>query len=450
MTEHVALSMIVRDAQAFLPACLASVRGAVEEMVIADTGSQDATIAIARDAGAQVISIPWTNDFAAARNAALAPIRAPWVLSLDADEQLDPHAIEAIPTLLSRTPCAGYQVTIRNYVHSLADRLWDQPAKRNDSGLPAAQNFPAYVEHQNVRLFRRSPKISFIGRVHESVGPAIERAGETIGNANFVIHHFGLALDQEAQARKNIFYRDLGYQKIQDSPFNAQAHFELGILELDNFHDFPAAQSLFARARTLDPRFGLACFFEALSFAKLEQYTHALPCLDEAERRGYKSALVAETRGDALYNLGDFSAARSAYSAARRRDPLSAALQSKLGLATMRAGDRPRGLRELRAAVSAAGAAPEIHDRLILALVWAGQLRDAAAAADGKLAAIALPQASDFMRAASLWAKSNHWQTAARIVHHGLQQYPNHSGLLHAAQEIAANSAIPTLVTAPK
>jgi glycosyltransferase involved in cell wall biosynthesis len=143
MKPTLALSMIVRDAAALLPACLSSIRGLVDEMLIADTGSTDDTMAIAREFGAQVFSIPWANDFAAARNLSLGRTKSDWILSLDADEHLDSEAARQIPPLLRKQNIAGYQVTIHNYVLSLNDRLWDRAAKPNDSRLPAAQQYPA-------------------------------------------------------------------------------------------------------------------------------------------------------------------------------------------------------------------------------------------------------------------------------------------------------------------
>ena len=68
----IALSMIVRITQPHSGACLESVRGVVDEIVIADTGSTDATLGIAREFGARVIEIPWKNDFSGARNHSLA------------------------------------------------------------------------------------------------------------------------------------------------------------------------------------------------------------------------------------------------------------------------------------------------------------------------------------------------------------------------------------------
>ncbi len=97
MPPRLSLSMIVRNEAERLEACLASVAGFVDEMVLLDTGSSDATVAIAERCGAVVHHLPWPGDFAPARNAALQHVSGDWVLVLDADEQL---LGEARPTLL--------------------------------------------------------------------------------------------------------------------------------------------------------------------------------------------------------------------------------------------------------------------------------------------------------------------------------------------------------------
>lgn len=95
------LSMIVRDEAERLPGCLGSVAGFVDEMVVVDTGSQDASVAVARQLGATVHTIPWPGDFAPARNQALALVRGDWVLVLDADEQLRTEAREPLRQLMA-------------------------------------------------------------------------------------------------------------------------------------------------------------------------------------------------------------------------------------------------------------------------------------------------------------------------------------------------------------
>lgn len=79
--------LIVRDEAKRLPACLASLHGLVDEIVIVDTGSEDDTMAIARAAGARVTSLPFTG-FGPLKQAALEMASGRWVLSIDADERV--------------------------------------------------------------------------------------------------------------------------------------------------------------------------------------------------------------------------------------------------------------------------------------------------------------------------------------------------------------------------
>lgn len=89
--------LIVRDEAARLPACLASLRGAVDEIVVLDTGSRDGTCdLLARLAAdpAQDPPLRWFerpfDDFSGSRQAALDRVTTPYWLWLDADERLSP------------------------------------------------------------------------------------------------------------------------------------------------------------------------------------------------------------------------------------------------------------------------------------------------------------------------------------------------------------------------
>ncbi len=81
---RVSLTMIVRDEAHHLPACLDSVKGLFDEIVIVDTGSKDDTPDIARSFGARVFDFVWVGDFGAARNAALARAKGDYAFWLDA------------------------------------------------------------------------------------------------------------------------------------------------------------------------------------------------------------------------------------------------------------------------------------------------------------------------------------------------------------------------------
>jgi hypothetical protein len=89
-TPSISASLIVRDEQRQLPFCLASLGELVDEIVVCDTGSTDATVAVAAlgwgSARTEIRTEPWTDHFGQARNAALAVCTGDWVLSIDADE----------------------------------------------------------------------------------------------------------------------------------------------------------------------------------------------------------------------------------------------------------------------------------------------------------------------------------------------------------------------------
>jgi len=427
--------MIVRDAEQDLPGCLGSVRGVVDEIVIADTGSVDSTRALAVAQGARVLQIDWDDDFAKARNQALAAVQADWVLMLDADEELDSQAKSSVPRLVAAEEAAGYLVTIRNYVGGLQERIWDRPAKPNDSTLPRARAYPAYVEHENVRLFRRQPEVYFVGRVHETVGHRIIETGGKLAQADFAIHHFGLAASPETRARKNTMYRKLGRRKIGERPQDAQAHLELGLVEFDNFHNYEEALRCFHRSCELNPKLGVNWLFAALAALRLEQPEPALTYIRAAQTHGYVNPLVLETEGDAQYNLGNFGDAGRLYRKANKSGPGSPQLDSKLAMAELRYGDADAALRRLRRALREDPHAPELHDRLITALAFVGRLYEAAQAAEHKLAEVG-PDESSFLRAAAIWAKLREWPKAEHNVAFGLRQFPHSERLRHALAEV--------------
>ena len=64
----ISLCMIVKNESEVLARCLDSVRGAVDEIIIVDTGSDDNTREIARRYTDHVYDFEWIDDFSAARN----------------------------------------------------------------------------------------------------------------------------------------------------------------------------------------------------------------------------------------------------------------------------------------------------------------------------------------------------------------------------------------------
>ncbi len=60
--------MIVKNEEALLPECLASINEVVYEMIIVDTGSTDKTLEVAEKYTKRIYHHPWENNFAKHRN----------------------------------------------------------------------------------------------------------------------------------------------------------------------------------------------------------------------------------------------------------------------------------------------------------------------------------------------------------------------------------------------
>jgi glycosyltransferase involved in cell wall biosynthesis len=92
---------------------LASVAWA-DEIVVVDAGSEDKTVAIAREFTDHVMVHPW-RGFAAQKNFGIERASGDWILSLDADEQVEPALREEITAVLAATEtCIGYRIARRN------------------------------------------------------------------------------------------------------------------------------------------------------------------------------------------------------------------------------------------------------------------------------------------------------------------------------------------------
>lgn len=93
--------VITRDEEDRIARCVESMVGLCRDVLVLDSGSTDATVAVARAAGARVEHQDWLG-FSAQKNAAIARAQTPWVLLLDADEWLAPGGVVAIRALFEQ------------------------------------------------------------------------------------------------------------------------------------------------------------------------------------------------------------------------------------------------------------------------------------------------------------------------------------------------------------
>lgn len=191
--ERLALIMIVRDEAGRLAACLESVRHAVDEIVIVDTGSTDDTLSIARQYTQKIYTYQWQNDFSAARNFAIEQTTCEWVLSLDADEFVQNAA--DLRTSISGSSFSSYCLPL--------------------CALKNADSMLEYDRFMVLRLFRRH--LRFSGFIHEfiKVDPPL-----TIGQLEQpVIWHTPVSATERRQRRKrNLSLLNKAVEKNNSDP----------------------------------------------------------------------------------------------------------------------------------------------------------------------------------------------------------------------------------------
>jgi tetratricopeptide (TPR) repeat protein len=203
------LCMIVKDEEAMLGRCLEAVRGGVDEIVVVDTGSSDATVQIAESFGARVLHHAWDGDFSAARNASFEAATGDWVMYLDADEVLVAEDVERLRALTGRTWREGFYLVETNHTGDLEDGT--------------------AITHDALRVFRNRPEYRFEGRIHEQIAHRLPTyLLERLERTTVRVEHYGyLGAVRGAKDKLNRNLELLERQLAEgtDTPF---LHFNLG------------------------------------------------------------------------------------------------------------------------------------------------------------------------------------------------------------------------------
>lgn len=175
MTARPRLSaiLITRDEAADLPDCLASL-AFCDEIVVVDSGSSDATVEIARAAGAIVrVTDDWPG-FGPQKQRALDLATGDFVLSIDADERIPPDLAEEIAAAIGRGDRAGWRIN------------------RRSTFLGRFLLHGGWYPDRILRLARRDAARFTPDRVHER----LEVAGEVGDLACDMIHHSYRSIDE--------------------------------------------------------------------------------------------------------------------------------------------------------------------------------------------------------------------------------------------------------------
>jgi tetratricopeptide (TPR) repeat protein len=194
---RVSLSMIVKDEAETLSGVLADASAFCDELIVADTGSVDGTQDIAAAAGATVIDVPWTDDFAAARNASLDACTGDWVVWLDADDRIPPPTQQEFTRVLA----------------SLDDEL-DALITPYHYAFDAKTGQCTFTLTRE-RVLRRAAGLRWVGAVHEVVDVTAVRTREEPG---LVVEHRRTDAQAERDTGRNLRILEKLYQHGDRSP----------------------------------------------------------------------------------------------------------------------------------------------------------------------------------------------------------------------------------------
>lgn len=140
--------VITKNEEDRIRACLESVKWA-DEIIVADNGSLDKTLDIAKKYTDKVIEFSG-QDFATLRSRALEKTTGDWVLYVDADERVLEPLKEEIQILMKGTDKSAFAISRRNIIFG------------------TEVNFGPYKHDWVIRLFKRSDIEGWSGEVHES------------------------------------------------------------------------------------------------------------------------------------------------------------------------------------------------------------------------------------------------------------------------------------------
>jgi len=267
LSVRTALVTIARNEAPRIARLLDSVRPFVDAMLVLDTGSTDDTPRVAAAHGARVEHFAWCDDFAAARNHALALAGADWHLVLDADEWLISGG-DAVQALRHAAPDFVGAVQLR-------DQFELAPGEQASTSDWLSRVLPG--------------PLRYAGRVHEQPQHALP-----VRRLPVVIGHDGYAAARLEEKRGR--NRRLLEAELAERPADAYLWYQLG-KDCAVYDEHAAAEAAFARACEL-PDAAVSPWWPDLAVRRL----FALKCLG----RHAEALDFAQPQMDALGGSPDF------------------------------------------------------------------------------------------------------------------------------------------------
>jgi tetratricopeptide (TPR) repeat protein len=214
---RLSVCIIAKNEEASIARAIDSVRDVASEILVLDTGSTDATVAVAEAHGARVLHFAWTGSFSDARNEILSHAEGDWIFILDADHEATDTCRARVLATLARTK---------------ADGVYAPQLNVHDDGTVT----PFHALH----FVRNGKGYRYRGRVHEEIENSILDHGATIDDADLPVLHHGYTREEDARKGRRERNLKLLREAVEDDPTDARMWHYLA-LELLMMHQHDEA-----------------------------------------------------------------------------------------------------------------------------------------------------------------------------------------------------------------
>ena len=174
------IGMIVKNEEKYLEQCLTALQPILDELdselIIADTGSTDRTVEIAKKFTDKVLHFDWINDFSAARNVTVNQAKGKWFMFIDADE-----VVMDCSGLIRFFKSGEYQK-----YHSAAVVQKSYVSETDDTT----------VDFSAIRLTQMFEDTKFVNPIHERIAPCYEPTKFL----DLVLEHYGYMYSNDVNA----------------------------------------------------------------------------------------------------------------------------------------------------------------------------------------------------------------------------------------------------------
>lgn len=240
---NISVVIVAKNEADIIGRTICSLSGLTDDIVVADTGSQDDTVYIAGSLGARVETLAW-EGFGRTKNKALALARYDWVLFLDADESIDDELKFNLRNLAPANPEMVYRLRFKNFIGNrrMAYGEWGSERK--------------------IKVFNRNYAQWDNAEIHEKI--MVAEGGEVITLDGFVLH--SLMKDLKEYAAKMNRYGELMALKYHQQGKKA------GWFKLYLYPFFRFLQLYVLKLGWLDGRMGFAAAFFGAYYAFLKYH----------------------------------------------------------------------------------------------------------------------------------------------------------------------------------